>query len=214
MKKLINIAILSLLITSIGCGKTESNPDKNVSKKKSRYVILTKEGIEYGKFGIKDGVPFLIDGKATDALIGVGNNGLTINLMSGEVTTTSGALFIMLMKNATGVGQYTFDGLSISGFDGSGTDFTYRTDPGELNMYQYSTGEKMIRTRPSGGSCNLVGSGTFGRTEVTVTQYTDNNDGHWLFEGSFTVRLHGINDASNCISDQVINVSGYFYSEN
>ena len=214
MKKLINIAILSLLITSIGCGKTESNPDKNVSKKKSRYVILTKEGIEYGKFGIKDGVPFLIDGKATDALIGVGNNGLTINLMSGEVTTTSGALFIMLMKNATGVGQYTFDGLSISGFDGSGTDFTYRTDPGELNMYLYSTGEKIIRTPEGNGACIDKHSGTFGTTEVIVTKFTNNNDGHWLIEGNFTARLNGSNASSKCESDRVLTVTGYFYSEN
>ena len=216
MKKLINIALLSLLITIVGCGKAESDSDTTIPKKKSCYIIFNINGTEYGKFGKKDGVIFLKDGNETSVQIGSGPEGLHINFNSGDWETKY-VQFVMSMKNATVVGHYSFDGLTI-GSGGSGTDFSYRAKPGENNYFIYDTDEKLIRTPDNdNGSCIMTHSGIFGTTKVNIIQYTNNNDGHWLLEGNFTARLYGVNvldNIDNCVSDEEMELSGYFYSEN
>lgn len=207
------------MITFIGCKKTESNPDKDVSKKESNYVILSIEGIEYGKFGIKEGVPFVNESRGkTTASISVGDNGLAITLLDGDVTATRGTIFVLFLKEATGILEnYSFNGLTISGYDGSGANLNYRTDANDISFFFYNTGEKMNRTLPGGGTCNIEGSGILGKTVVKVTQFTRNYDNpKGIIEGNFTVRLYGnsVKDTDDCLSDRELNISGYFYVNN
>lgn len=219
MCKFTNIALLSLMIAFIGCGKAESDSesDTNLPKKKSCYLIFNINGTEYGKFGKKDGVIFLKDGNETSVQIGSGPEGLHINFNSGDWETNY-VQFIMSMKNAAVVGNYSFDGLTISGSEGSGTDFLYRTKPGENNYSVYDSGEKITRTPDiDNGSCMQTHTGIYGTTIVNIIRYTNNNDGHWLLEGNFTARLFGVNvleNIDNCVSDDEMELSGYFYSEN
>jgi hypothetical protein len=219
MKKIICISLLSILITIIGYQKAESNSNKNISKKKSNYVILNIEGLEYGRFGMKDGAPFVTKGRGkTAAIIGLGSNGFAITLFDGDVTATRGTIMYLFLKNATGIGKYSFDGLTISGYDGSGTKLNYRTDVGDINHFFYDTDEKIIRTKPGGSrSCNIKSSGIFGKTEVVITQFTRNAaNPNGIIEGTFTARINGnsVKDVDDCLSDQGLNITGYFYMNN
>lgn len=210
------ILLLSILITIIGFEKVESNPGD--SKKKSSYVILNIEGIEYRKFGIKDGVLFETDSSGkTAATVSLGSIGLAITLFGGDVTATRGTILYLFLKNAIDVGKYSFDGLTISGYDGSGTNLNYRTGVGDNKLFFYSTDEQINRTLLSGGLCNTKGFGVFGKTEVEITQFTRNNaNSNVIIEGNFTVKLYGnsVKDTDDCRSDKQLNISGYFYVNN
>ena len=213
MKKLINITLLSLLITFIGCGKAESDSEPIVQKKKSCYITLNIEGGESGTFGKKDGVQLLKDGKETNSPnIGLGPEGFNMLFSNGDWETRY-VMFVLQIKSAVGEGHYEFDGLTNLGGGGSGTDLSYRLEPGEFNMFYFKTDEKIIRT-PDDGSCFEKGSGIVGKTEVTITKYTNNNDGHWLYEGTFKAQLYGTKNPNGCASDEAINMTGSFYSEN
>ena len=218
MKKIICISLLSILITIIGYKKAESNSNKNISKKKSNYIILNIEDLEYGKFGIKDGVPFVNESRGkTAATISLGSDGFAITLFDGDVTATRGTILNMFLKNATGLGKYSFDGLTISGYDGSGTKLNYRTDTGDINFFFYDTDKKLIRTPGGDGSCNIKSSGPFGTTEVVVTQFTRNAaNPNGIIEGTFTARINGnsVKDVNDCRSNQELKITGYFYLNN
>lgn len=124
----------------------------------------------------------------------------------------------MYLKNVTGLGKYSFDGLSISGYDGSGTKLNYRTDTGDINYFFYDTDKKIIRTQPGGGgSCSIKSSDLFGKTEVEVKQFTRNGaNPNGIIEGTFTARINGnsVKDVNDCLSDQELNITGYFYLNN
>ena len=173
MKKIYLYFILSILIIFIGCQKIESDPNNSIAKKKSNYVILNIEGHEYGKFGIKDGVQLLnADGNKTDATITLGTTGFDVSVTDGDVTANRGIIFYMFLKNATGLGTFSFDGSTIrgNGYNGSGTTLNYRTDTGDINFFFYDSGEGINRTLTSSGGCNKKESGVLGKTVVEVTQ--------------------------------------------
>jgi hypothetical protein len=218
MKRITSIILLALLMTMMGHEKTESKPHKNSGKNKSSYVVLTIEGREYGKFGIKDDVPFATDSSGkTAANISLGTDGFSIYLIGGDVTATRGTILYLFLKNASGPGKYSFDGLTISGFDGSGTNLNYRTGVGDNNFFFYNTDEQINRTRQGGASCVSKGSGILGKTEVEVTKFTRNSSNpNGLIEGNFTAKLNGnsVKDKDDCGSDRQLTITGYFYVNN
>jgi hypothetical protein len=173
MKKISSIALLLLFITISGHKAAHSNQEK--FKNKSSYVVLKIEGREYGQFGIKEDVPFENDstGKST-ASVSLGSEGLAITLQNGDVTTTRGTILVLFLKNAVGSGGYNFDGLTISGFDGSGTNLNYRTGEGDTKLFYFSSDEKLNRKPQGGKSCKTEKSGQSGKTEVKIIQFTRN----------------------------------------
>jgi hypothetical protein len=216
MKKISSIALPFLLITISGHQAALSNKEK--FKNKSSYVVLKIDGREYGQFGIKEDVPFVNDstGKST-AGISLGPEGLAVTVINGDVTKTRGTILNLFLKNAVGTGGYSFDGLTISGYDGSGTNLNYRTGDGDTKFFYYSSDEKLNRKPQGGKSCKTEKSGLLGKTEVKIIQFTRNaTNPKGVIEGNFSARLNGnsVKDVDDCQSDRVLNISGYFYVNN